>query len=135
MNMLKKYMVPTAMFNSESEDGEDIPDYKEQDKDQVYVMGEQLTAQQKTRLKYLLRDFADSLRSVPGRTTITDHKIELVGPGSTTRLPPYRVPYAYRAEVQQELRHMLETGIIQPSKSEWASPLVIVKKNDGSLRL
>ena len=136
VNMLKKYMVPTAMFNSESEDGEDIPDYKEQDGDQVYAMGEQLRAQQKTRLKFLLRDFADTLRSVPGQTTITDHKIELVGPGSATRLPPYKVPYAFRAEVQLELQHMLETGIIQPSKSEWASPLVIVKKNhDGSLQL
>lgn len=135
VNMLKKYVIPTAMYSSVSEDSEDIPDYKQQQGDQVYAMGEQLTAQQKTRLKFLLRDFGDILSSEPGRTTITEHKIELGDNESATRLPPYKVPYAYRAEVQKELQHMLETGIIQPSKSQWASPLVIVKKTDGSLRL
>ena len=27
---------------------------------------------------------------------------------------------------------MLELGIIEPSSSDWASPMVIVKKNDGN---
>ena len=30
---------------------------------------------------------------------------------------------------------MLQLGIIEPSSSEWSSPMVVVKKNDGGLRL
>ena len=30
---------------------------------------------------------------------------------------------------------MLEWGIIKPSSSEWCSPMVIVKKKDGALRI
>ena len=32
--------------------------------------------------------------------------------------PAYRVPYAYREELQKELSEMLEAGIIEESQSE-----------------
>ena len=51
------------------------------------------------------------------------------------KLPAYRLPQAYCDTVQQNLQEMLATGFIEPSKSEWASPIVLVKKKDGSLRL
>lgn len=47
---------------------------------------------------------------------------------------PTRMPFAVRQEVARQLRVMQETGVIQPSSSPWASPVVIVKKRDGSHR-
>ena len=37
--------------------------------------------------------------------------------------------------VQTLLQEMLDKGIISPSKSPWASPIVLVAKKDGSTRL
>ena len=50
------------------------------------------------------------------------------------RQPPYRLAHAYRDVVKKELQEMQECGIIEPSASEWASPIVLVKKKDGTLR-
>lgn len=46
------------------------------------------------------------------------------------------VPYAIRDEVESNLKSMVSKGILAEVKSsEWASPLVIVKKSDGKLRI
>lgn len=37
--------------------------------------------------------------------------------------------------VKSDLKAMLEDGIIEKSNSEWASPLVIVRKPSGDLRI
>ena len=45
-----------------------------------------------------------------------------------------RLPFAVRKEVARQLENMQEQKIIQPSTSPWASPIVLVRKEDGSLR-
>ena len=45
-----------------------------------------------------------------------------------------RTPFAVRQEVARQLKDMQETGVIQPSNSPWTSPIVLVRKKDGSLR-
>ena len=41
----------------------------------------------------------------------------------------------YREAVEEEIEMMLAEGIIEPCCSEWASPIVVVKKKDNSIRL
>jgi transposase InsO family protein len=43
-------------------------------------------------------------------------------------------PYIQK-EIDTELKRMLDLGVIQPSKSSWAFPLVPVRKSNGKLRL
>lgn len=45
-----------------------------------------------------------------------------------------RMPFAVRQEVAKQLQRMQEGGVIEPSDSPWSSPVVLVRKKDGSLR-
>ncbi|XP_046383928.1 uncharacterized protein K02A2.6-like [Ischnura elegans] len=48
----------------------------------------------------------------------------------------YDVPFKIRDRVKQELDKLVECGIFEPVRhSEWASPLVVVPKKNGELRL
>ena len=61
-----------------------------------------------------------------------EHAIETHG-------PPLRQPYrrqnpAVRREEMAQVQQMLSSNVIRPSNSPWASPMVMVRKKDGSLR-
>ena len=51
------------------------------------------------------------------------------------RLPPYCIPHAYCNVVRSKLQQMETDGVIEPSNSEWAFPIVLVRNKDGSLRM
>jgi len=46
----------------------------------------------------------------------------------------YTIPYAKEQVVNDCVTKMLNMGIIEPSNGEWSSPIVLVKKADGSER-
>lgn len=46
-----------------------------------------------------------------------------------------RIPFTYQDEAKKDLKAMLEDGVIEKSSSEWASPLVLVRKSSGDLRI
>eukprot|EP00171_Calliarthron_tuberculosum_P021997 IDg21997t1 len=69
-----------------------------------------------------------------GLINITEHHIDLdSGTRPIRQLPYHAGPYA-RQFVAEEVERMLKGGVIRPSKSEWASPVVLAPKSDGSLR-
>ena len=51
------------------------------------------------------------------------------------RQRPYRIPPALKKDLCDELQTMLKDGLIEESSSEWSSPIVVVKKKDGSNRI
>ena len=69
-----------------------------------------------------------------GHTTTVQHEIPLVDP-RPFRLPYRKIPPSQWQDVRQLLTEMEATGVIRPSKSPYASPVVVVTKKDGSLRL
>ena len=67
-----------------------------------------------------------------GDTDLVQMSIE-TGEATPKRQSVRRTPFAVREEVAEQLRRMQEQGVIQPSCSPWASPVVLVRKKDGSL--
>ena len=47
---------------------------------------------------------------------------------------PRQVPFTVREEMSRMVQEMLKDGVIQQSASPWASPVVLVRKKDGTLR-
>lgn len=117
---------------TEVDEEEEFPDWKGSEVVQPTI-GSQLSGSERDELVGILEEFRDVLQGRPGQTDVTEHSINTVS--NPIRLPPYRIPHAYREEVSKELQEMEDSGIIEPSCSEWASPIVVAKKKDGSIRL
>ena len=96
------------------------------------AIGEQLTDAQRSEISSILTTFHDVLQPRPGRTTLAEHHIRTK---EDNPVKPYCLPHAYQEQVHQELQEMLDTGIIEKSTSEWGSPIVLVKKKDGTLQM
>ena len=65
-----------------------------------------------------------------GETDLIEMDID-TGNAVPQRQPPRRIPFSVRQEVARQLRDMQRSGVIEPSKSPWASPVVLVRKRDG----
>ena len=92
-----------------------------------------LSACEAEKLNNLLRKCTDVFASELGCTDIVCHKID-TGDHEPVRQPPYRIPMMHREVVGKMVIEMQDRGIVQPSVSPWASPVVLVPKKDGSLR-
>lgn len=83
----------------------------------------------------ILREFIEitrpTNRSTPRRIS-TSHFITTNGPPVRER--PRRLPPDKLEIAKAEFAFLMETGICRPSKSQWASPLHMVKKSNGNWR-
>ena len=48
--------------------------------------------------------------------------------------PLRRTPQGFQGEEEQYLKDQLAAGVVVPSSSAWSSPVVLVRKKDGSVR-
>lgn len=64
-----------------------------------------------------------------------DHKIVLKDNHPPINVRPYRFAYAQKGEIEKLITEMLTAGIIRPSTNPYSSPVLLVKKKDGSWRL
>ena len=95
-----------------------------------------LDDEQRENLKKLLVRNQDAFASSSedlGNTSIYKHNID-TGTAKPIRQQARRLPIHQRAEAEAEVNKMLKRGIIELSSSPWASPIVLVKKKDGTIR-
>jgi len=63
-----------------------------------------------------------------------DHCIHLLPGTSPVAVRPYRYPQLLKDEIEQQCTDMLRQGIIRPSTSAFSSPMLLVRKKDGTWR-
>ena len=91
---------------------------------------------EQSEVKELLADYNDIFALNPmelGKTDIVKHTIKV------TNLIPFKerywqIPPHQFEEVRKHLQEMEEIGAIHRSSSPWASPVVLVRKKDGTLQ-
>ena len=81
----------------------------------------------------VVKDNQDLFVTTPGITTEAYHSIVTVE--APVKIPPRHMPAFYKEEVEQQLKDMLERGIIEESSSPWMAPAVYTKKKSGELRI
>ncbi|KAK4391381.1 Transposon Ty3-G Gag-Pol polyprotein [Sesamum angolense] len=93
--------------------------------------------EENNKILELLLQFEDVFQepnSLPPERNI-EHCIELLLDAIPKKKHPYTYAYGQKTKIERIVKEMLNSGIIRPSHSSFASPVLLVKKKDGGLRL
>ena len=98
------------------------------------IIGENLIKEQKGQVRDILAEFQQVFTDLSGETDVIQHRISL-----TTTLPikikPYAVPFSIRESLSGDISKMLQLKIIRESHTPYSSPVVVVRKKDGTNRV
>jgi len=88
------------------------------------------------QIKVLLESFADIFREPQGLPPLREHEhlIRLQSNAGPVNVRPYRYPHYQRNEIEKIVLDLLKSGVVK-SSSPYSSPVLLVKKHDGSWRL
>ncbi len=86
------------------------------------------------RLKKLIESHSQLMDRL-GHCTLMKHQIKLKANASPVCVALGRQFVNYVAEMRKNVQEMLETGVIRKSTSQWCSPMVPVRKKNGSVRV
>ena len=100
----------------------------------VPEISSELNSNAKCEIRELVSEYDDIFSQKPGRTDTVIHDIQLMT-NEPIRPKMYPVPMHLQHHFDNEVDKLLELGIIQPSKSPYSAPVVLVKKPDGSYRM
>jgi hypothetical protein len=70
---------------------------------------------------------------LPPRRAVS-HSIPLIDGARPVQIRPYRLTPELKDEVEKQIAEMLQSGVIRPSNSNFASPLIMVRKKDHTWR-
>ena len=93
--------------------------------------------QQRNTLMQLLWEYKDifaGLGNSLGKTDVMQFEIELKDDAVPFKARPYRSNPHVRSEIKKQVQDMLNKDIIEPSTSQFGSPVLLVSKPDGSYR-
>ncbi|XP_026459213.1 uncharacterized protein LOC113359856 [Papaver somniferum] len=66
---------------------------------------------------------------------LQDHRIYLTPDSAPVNVRPYRYPHFQKDKIKKIVYELQHAGLIRPSSSPYSSPILIVRKKDGSWRM
>lgn len=87
---------------------------------------------QRQQIQGLCTSFVPMFSATPTWTEWEYHSID-PGDARPLRDQPYRISPQAKTAIEREMKDMLQMGVICPSESEWASPVVLLPKPDGEI--
>ncbi len=97
-------------------------------------VAETLDEQKRRDVMNKIEGYQDIFSEAPGKTSLEEHHIILTS-NTPVRTKPYAIPYNCRESLKKDIEEMEKLGIIRKAESPYASPVVIVRKPDGSNRI
>ena len=88
----------------------------------------------KTKVLSVLKKHSSMWSGHLGEIKAPPYRIDLKPESKPVHSHPYRAGPKAREGEEDEEQRMLDAGVIEPAKSEWASSAVLIPKSDGSLR-
>ncbi|KAL1138339.1 hypothetical protein AAG570_008403 [Ranatra chinensis] len=92
-----------------------------------------LEATQRETLDGVLREFIGRVGTPLGCTQRVQHVVD-TGDSKPIKQRYYPVSPVLERAMHAEMDEMLLAGVVEPSKSAWSSPVVMIRKKDGSYR-
>lgn len=122
--------IETAIFSAPTEQGTMTP---AQLQDRI---SSGLSPEETRQMLDILLEHADCFASpggLLGTCNSAQHSIDK-GKSAPLRHVPFARAGRERELIQKQVYNMIGAGVVEPSTSPWASPVVLVKKKDGELR-
>ena len=98
---------------------------------------EGLSPEEQQAARRLLASYSDTFSTADGEvgcTSLVQHEIPLTN-SNPVRQRYRRIPPAQFTQVKEHVHELLRKGIVRPSNSPYASPIVVVQKKTGEIRL
>ncbi|CAM4595665.1 unnamed protein product [Caretta caretta] len=87
---------------------------------------------QRQQIQELCTSHTPTFSATPGLTERAYHSID-TGNAHPIKVQPYQVSPQAKTAIKREIQDTLQMGVIHPSGSAWASPVVLVPKPDGEI--
>lgn len=137
-NLMKPYVgrgeVVSMILNTPEEMAGDLPSLgtdmrTERSVDEILSLSANkgvLEKQQVEDLRAVLGEFRDRFSGRPGKTNLITHEIELTV-SKPIKSKAYRVSPRQHEIIEGEIKRMLELGVIEPTESDYTSPMILVE--------
>jgi hypothetical protein len=93
--------------------------------------------EQEKELRELLENFVEVFKEPTGLSPKRpkEHTINLKAGCDAVNVRPYRYPHHHKNEIEKQVKELLATGVIRHNINSFSSPVILVKKKDGSWRM